>query len=59
VGSAGNAPVRHFRSYFTTLDLQSNDRNASRGVRLRVVKNGSGGGNHTHLKEFMRLLSVL
>ena len=26
---------------------------------LRAKKVGSGGGNHTHLKKFMRLLSVL
>ncbi len=35
---------------FKTLVLQTSSRNTSR-------VNGSGGGNHTHLKEFMRLLS--
>ena len=30
VGSAGNAPVRRFRLYFATPDLQSGSRNASR-----------------------------
>jgi hypothetical protein len=51
VGSAGNAPVRHFRLCFVTPDLQS-------GSRITSVKNGSGSGSHTHLKKFMRLLSV-
>jgi hypothetical protein len=26
---------------------------------IQSANNGSGGGNHTHLKKFMRLLSVL
>jgi hypothetical protein len=38
--------------YFVTLDLQSSS-------RITSQENGSGGGNHTHLKKFMRLLSVL
>jgi hypothetical protein len=52
VGSVGNAPTRRFRFCLTTPDLQSGNRNTSRA-------NGSGGGNYTHLKKFMRLLSVL
>jgi hypothetical protein len=51
VGSAGNAPVRHFRLCFLTPDLQS-------GSRITSLENGSGSGSHTHLKKFMRLLSV-
>ena len=51
VGSAGNAPVRHFRLCFLTPDLQS-------GSRITSLKIGSGSGSHTHLKKFMRLLSV-
>ena len=38
-------------TYFVTPDLQSSSRNTS------LI--GCGGGNHTHLKKFMRLLSVL
>ena len=52
VGSAGNAPVRHFQFYFATSDLQSDNWIAS-------LKIGSGSGSRTHLKKFMRLLSVL
>ena len=51
MGSAGTAPVRHFRLYLTTPDLQS-------GSRITSQQNGSGSGSHTHLKKFMRLLSV-
>src|SRR6266568_4601918 len=51
VGSAGNAPVRHFRHYFLTPDLQS-------GSRITSLVYGCGSGSHTHLKKFMRLLSV-
>src|SRR5438552_19071043 len=51
VGSAGNAPVRHFRLFFLTPDLQS-------GSRITSLEIGSGSGSHTHLKKFMRLLSV-
>src|SRR5437868_13058857 len=51
VGSAGNAPVRHFRLCFLTPDLQS-------GSRIASLEIGSGSGSHTHLKKFMRLLSV-
>src|SRR6266536_926765 len=51
VGSAGNAPVRHFRLCFLTPDLQS-------GSRIASLKIGSGSGSYTHLKKFMRLLSV-
>ena len=29
------------------------------GSRITSLEIGSGGGSHTHLKEFMRLLSVL
>jgi len=56
VGSAGNAPVRHFRLCFLTPDLQSGSRITSLGGPTQVV--GSGSGSHTHLKKFMRLLSV-
>ena len=56
VGSAGNAPVRHFRLCFVTPDLQSGSRITSLGGPTQVV--GSGSGSHTHLKKFMRLLSV-
>jgi hypothetical protein len=56
VGSAGNAPVRRFRLCFVTPDLQSGSRIASLGRPTQVV--GSGSGSHTHLKKFMRLLSV-
>lgn len=52
VGSAGNAPVRRFRLCFLTPDLQS-------GSRITSLKIGSGSGSYTHLKKFMRLLSVL
>src|SRR5208283_4096621 len=52
VGSAGNAPVRRFRLCFTTPDLQSGNRITSH------IDIGSGSGSHTHLKKFMRLLSV-
>jgi hypothetical protein len=41
VGRAGNAPVRRFRLYLTTLDLQSSSRIAS-------LENGSGSGSRTH-----------
>src|SRR5260221_701247 len=51
VGSAGNAPVRRFRHYFLTPDLQS-------GSRITSLVYGCGIGSHTHLKKFMRLLSV-
>ena len=57
VGSAGNAPVRHFRLCFVTPDLQSGSRITSLGGPTQVV--GSGSGSHTHLQKFMRLLSVL
>src|SRR6266545_942719 len=49
VGSAGNAPVRRFRLCFATPDLQSGS---------RITSRGSGSGSYTHLKKFMRLLSV-
>src|SRR5437667_12817563 len=49
VGSAGNAPVRHFRLCFSD-------------TRFTVGQPdhfpGRGSGSHTHLKKFMRLLSV-
>src|SRR5438105_11683411 len=51
VGSAGNAPVRRFQLSFVTPDLQSGSRNTSLEI-------GSGSGSYTHLKKFMRLLSV-
>src|SRR5207249_9951182 len=56
MGSAGNAPVRHFRLCFLTPDLQSGSRITSLGGPTQVV--GSGSGSHTHLQKFMRLLSV-
>jgi hypothetical protein len=61
VGGAGNAPVVTSDIYFMTLDLQASSRNASQGKSEGRDSNlnGSGSGNHTHLKEFMRLLSVL
>lgn len=43
--------TRHFRFSFVTLVLQTSSRNASPEI-------GSGSGSHTHLKKFMRLLSV-
>lgn len=49
VGDAGNAPVRRFQLSFQTPDLQSGN---------WIVSHGCGGENHTHLKKFMRLLSV-
>ena len=52
VGGAGNAPVVASNSLFVTSDLQS-------GGWINSLKIGSGSGNHTHLKKFMRLLSVL
>jgi len=52
VGDAGNAPVVTSNSLFVTSDLQS-------GGWINSLKIGSGSGNHTHLKKFMRLLSVL
>jgi len=52
VGSAGNAPVRRFQFYLKTLDLQSSN-------WIAAQKIGSGSGSYTHLKKFMRLLSVL
>ena len=52
VGNAGNDPVRRFRIYFATPDLQSGSRITSH------IDIGSGSGSHTHLKKFMRLLSV-
>src|SRR5713101_2016422 len=51
VGSAGKAPVCRFRPCFLTPDLQS-------GSRITSQENGSGSGSHTHLKKFMRLLSL-
>jgi hypothetical protein len=51
VGNAGNAPARHFQFYFATSD--------SVGQLDHFPKIGCGGENHTHLKKFMRLLSVL
>src|SRR5262245_8761885 len=57
VGSGGNAPVRRFRLCFLTPDLQSGSRITSPGGPAQAV--GSGSGSHTHLKKFMRLLSVL
>ena len=50
VGSAGNAPVRRFRFYLATPVLQTGN---------RIASHGCGGGNRTHLEEFMRLRSVL
>ena len=52
VGSAGNAPVRRFRHIFkdARFTVEQPD---------HLPEIGSGSGNHTHLKEFMRLLSVL
>jgi hypothetical protein len=50
VGSAGNAPVRHFRLCLTTPDLQSGS---------RITPHGSGGRNHTCLRRCMRPSSVL
>jgi hypothetical protein len=57
VGNAGNAPVVTSDFVFVTPDLQSGNRIASLGGSTLVV--GSGSGNYTHLKKFMRLLSVL
>jgi len=51
VGSAGNAPVRHFRLCFVTPDLQS-------GSPDHFPEYGSGARNHTWLKRFMRPFSV-
>lgn len=50
VGSAGNAPVRHFQFCFATPGLQSGNWITS--------QSGRGSGSHTHLKKLMRLPSV-
>jgi hypothetical protein len=42
VGNAGNAPVRRFRIYFATPDLQSGSRITSH------IDIGCGGGSRTH-----------
>jgi hypothetical protein len=55
VGVAGNAPVVASNSLFVTSDLQSGGWINSHDGMLEI---GCGGGNHTHLKKFMRLLSV-
>ena len=52
VGNAGNAPVVASGFVLTTPDLQSGSRITSH------IYIGSGSGSHTHLKKFMRLLSV-
>jgi hypothetical protein len=51
VGSAGNAPARRFRHIFY-------DARFTVGQPDHFPEIGSGSGSHTHLKKFMRLLSV-
>jgi len=52
--AAGTPPQRIYDLRFTTWLVPVVSRYSMIGA-----ENGSGGGNHTHLKEFMRLLSVL
>ena len=42
VGSAGNAPARHFRVYFATPDLQSGSRITSLGGPAQAMVAGVG-----------------